>query len=59
MAVLAPLVGLELLRWVSDRPPGDMLIGLPLFACAALQGAAVLVAIRFFLRHRVPAVEAA
>ncbi len=48
MAVLAPLIGLELLLWVSHRPPGDWLIGLPYFTCAALQLAAAAVAIRFF-----------
>ena len=52
MAVLAPILGLELLRWVSQRPPGDWLIGLPYFTSAALQLAAVLVAVRFFRRRR-------
>ena len=52
MAVLAPVIGLELLRWVSHRPPGDWLIGLPYFVCAALQLAAMVVAVRFFRRHR-------
>jgi MFS transporter, DHA1 family, tetracycline resistance protein len=52
MAVLAPVIGLELLRWVADLPPGHWLIGLPYFACAALQLGAVIIAIRFFrLRH--------
>lgn len=51
MAVLAPIVGLELLRWVSQRPTGDWLIGLPYFACAALQLCAVILAIRFFRRR--------
>ncbi len=52
MAVLAPIIGLELLRWVAHRPPGDWLIGLPFFVCAALQLAAVAIAIRFFRRRR-------
>jgi DHA1 family tetracycline resistance protein-like MFS transporter len=51
MSVAAPLFGLELLRWVSHRPAGDWLIGLPYFTCAALQLAAVLIAVRFFRRH--------
>jgi DHA1 family tetracycline resistance protein-like MFS transporter len=51
MAVLAPVIGLELLRWVSHFEPGNVWIGLPFFCSAALQGAAVLIAIRFFRRH--------
>jgi len=53
MAVLAPVVGLELLRWVSHLPSGHILIGLPFYCSAALQAAAVLVAIQFFRRHPV------
>ena len=56
MAVCAPVIALELLRWVSHRPPGDMLIGLPFFTCAALQGLAMLIALRFF--HHQPAAAA-
>lgn len=52
MAVLAPVVALELLRWVSQRPPSDWLIGLPFFTCSALQLAAAIVAWRFFRSHR-------
>ena len=51
MAVLAPLIALELLRWVSHRPPGDWLIGLPFFTCAALQFTAMVIALRFFSRR--------
>ena len=51
MAVLAPLIALELLRWVSHRPPGDWLIGLPFFTCAALQFTAKVIALRFFSRR--------
>jgi DHA1 family tetracycline resistance protein-like MFS transporter len=51
MAVFAPLFGLELLRWVSHRPAGDVWIGLPFFVIAALQGAATLVAWQFFRRR--------
>jgi DHA1 family tetracycline resistance protein-like MFS transporter len=50
-AVIAPLIGLELLRWVSHLKPGHWLIGLPLFVCAALQFAAAAIAIRFFRRR--------
>lgn len=51
MAALAPLCGLELLRWVSHRPQGDAWIGLPFFVIAALQLAATLVAWHFFRRR--------
>jgi DHA1 family tetracycline resistance protein-like MFS transporter len=51
MAVLAPVIALELLRWVSHRPPGDWLIGLPFFTCSALQFTAAIVALRFFRSH--------
>jgi len=59
MSVLAPVVGLEILRWVSHRPPGDWLIGLPFFVCAALQGVAALIAWRFFRHHTAVAVKPA
>ena len=52
MAVIAPLIGLELLRWVSHLPPGHVLIGLPFFTCAAVQLTAMLLAYRFFRSHR-------
>jgi DHA1 family tetracycline resistance protein-like MFS transporter len=51
MAATAPIVALELLRWVADRPPGDWLIGLPLFVCAALAAVAAGMAWRFFGHH--------
>jgi DHA1 family tetracycline resistance protein-like MFS transporter len=51
MAVLGPILGLEMLRWVSHRPAGDWLIGLPFFVVAALQLAAAMIAIRFFRRR--------
>ena len=51
MAVVAPVIALELLRWVSQRPPGDWLIGLPYYTCATLQLAAAVIAIRFFRRR--------
>jgi MFS transporter, DHA1 family, tetracycline resistance protein len=52
MAVLAPVFALELLRWVSDFPPGNVWIGLPFFVSAALQALGALIAWRFFLRQR-------
>ena len=51
MSVLAPVIGLGLLRWVSHRPAGDWLIGLPFFVCASLQAGALLIALRYFRRH--------
>ncbi|RZL37360.1 MAG: MFS transporter [Rubrivivax sp.] len=51
MAVIAPLVGLTLLAQVSHRPAGDILIGLPFFACAALQATAMLITLFFFRSH--------
>ncbi len=56
MAVIAPVIGLELLRWVSHLPPGHVLIGLPFMTCAALQFAAMVLALRFFRRQAKPAV---
>ena len=52
MAVVAPIIGLELLRWVSHLPPAHWLIGLPLLTSAALQGLAAWLAWRFFRRRR-------
>lgn len=48
MAVLAPVVATPLLGLVSHRAPGDWLMGLPFFFCAALQAVGALIAIRFF-----------
>jgi MFS transporter, DHA1 family, tetracycline resistance protein len=59
MAVAAPIFGLELLRWVSHLPAGHIGLGLPLFAGAALQMGAVLIAIRAFRRMSSPATVAA
>jgi len=52
MAVIAPVIGPSLLAFVSHFPRGDWRIGAPYYFCAALQGAATLLAIRHFLRHR-------
>ena len=54
MAVCAPVVALELLRWVSHRPAGDLAVGLPFYACAALQAAALLITLRFFRTQPAP-----
>ncbi len=59
MAVIAPVIALELLRWVSQRPPGDWLIGLPFFTSSALQLAAAVIALRFFRRRPAVAAEPA
>ena len=52
MEVFAPVVALELLRWVSHRPATDWLIGLPFFVCSALQVTAAITAWRFFRTHQ-------
>jgi len=54
MAVFAPLVGLTLLAQVSHRPAGDLAVGLPFYACAALQAAALLITLRFFRTQPAP-----
>jgi DHA1 family tetracycline resistance protein-like MFS transporter len=59
MAVVAPVFGTALLGLVSHRPPGDVMIGLPFFFCAALQASAALIAIRFFRRRPEPVPAAA
>lgn len=59
MAVLAPVLSLELLRWVSHLPPGHWLIGLPFFTSGMLQLAAAAVALHVFLRQRKPLAKVA
>lgn len=51
-AVIAPIIGLTLLGWVSHRPATDPLMGLPFFTGAALQLLGLIVAYRFFNRQR-------
>ena len=51
MAVLAPVIGAPLLGVVSHLPQGDWRIGAPLYFCAALQAAALLLAWRHFRRQ--------
>jgi DHA1 family tetracycline resistance protein-like MFS transporter len=50
MAVVAPAIGAPLLAMVSHFPAGDWRIGAPFFACAALQGAALVLAWLHFRR---------
>jgi DHA1 family tetracycline resistance protein-like MFS transporter len=52
MAVLAPVIGAGLLGFVSHRPAGDWLIGLPFYVCAALQLVGTTIAYRHFRRRR-------
>ena len=52
MAVIAPVVGAPLLGVVSHLPPGDWRIGAPLYFCALLQCAALVIALRHFRRAR-------
>ncbi len=59
MAVLAPMFSATLLGVVSNRPPGDVWIGLPFFFCAALQAVGAFIAIRHFRRHAAAAVAPA
>jgi DHA1 family tetracycline resistance protein-like MFS transporter len=51
MAVVAPVLSTALLAFVSHRPKGDWLIGLPFYFCAALQALSALLAILFFRRQ--------
>ena len=52
MAVAAPVIGAGLLGFVSHLPKGDWRIGAPYYFCAALQAAAMLIALRHFARER-------
>jgi MFS transporter, DHA1 family, tetracycline resistance protein len=54
MAVIAPVIGATLLGFVSHLPKGDWRIGAPYYFCAALQAAAMLIALRHFTHARVP-----
>jgi MFS transporter, DHA1 family, tetracycline resistance protein len=59
MAVMAPVISLEMLRWVSHRPADDWLLGLPLYTASALMVVATAVAIWFFRRQAVGPLSAA
>ena len=52
MAVVAPVLGAAMLGFVSHLPKGDWRIGAPYYFCAALQAAAMLIALRHFRRAR-------
>jgi DHA1 family tetracycline resistance protein-like MFS transporter len=52
MAVIAPVLGAAMLGFVSHLPKGDWRIGAPYYFCAALQAAAMLIALRHFRRAR-------
>ncbi|MDP1692392.1 MAG: MFS transporter [Burkholderiaceae bacterium] len=52
MAVIAPVIGAAMLAFVSHLPQGDWRIGAPYYFCAALQAAAMLIALRHFTRER-------
>jgi DHA1 family tetracycline resistance protein-like MFS transporter len=52
MSVVAPLLGAPLLALVSHLPRGDWRLGAPLFFCAALQAAALALAVSHFRRER-------
>jgi DHA1 family tetracycline resistance protein-like MFS transporter len=54
MAVIAPVLGAALLAMVSHFPKGDWRIGAPFYFCAALQAAALVLAVVHFRRVRVP-----
>lgn len=51
-AVIAPPVGAALLTMVSHLPKGDWRIGAPFYFCAALQAAALLLAVSHFRAER-------
>ena len=48
MSVIAPLISAPLLQMVSHLPQGDWRIGAPMYFCAALQSAALVLAIAHF-----------
>jgi DHA1 family tetracycline resistance protein-like MFS transporter len=52
MAVIAPALGAPLLAMVSHLPAGDWRIGAPFYFCAALQAAALVLAVMHFRRER-------
>ncbi len=52
--VLSPMIGPPLLALVSHYPAGDWRIGFPLYFCAALQGAAMILAFLHFRERRRP-----
>ena len=54
-AVLGPLLGTPLLAAVSHYPQGDWRVGAPFYLCAAIQGVAAVIGLRYFSRtYRAP-----
>lgn len=51
-AVIAPTLAAPLLVMVSHLQPGDWRLGAPMYFCALLQGAALLLAVSHFRRER-------
>ncbi|RZL00267.1 MAG: MFS transporter [Rubrivivax sp.] len=51
-AVLGPVLGTPLLAAVSHYPHGDWRVGAPFYLCAAIQGIAAIVGLRYFSRHQ-------
>ena len=57
-AVLGPVLGTPLLALVSDYPQGDWRVGAPFYLCAAIQGVAAIIGVRYFTQSRnVPTAE--
>ncbi|MDN4039759.1 MFS transporter [Massilia sp. YIM B02443] len=50
--MLTPMIGTGILSTVSHLPPDDWRIGSSFFLCAAMQGAALLCARRYFRNHK-------
>ncbi len=51
-AVLGPLMGTPLLAAVANYPPGDWRVGAPFYLCAAIQGVAAFIGLRYFMSGR-------
>ena len=52
MTVIAPPIGAAILTMVSHLPKGDWRIGAPFYFCAALQAAALVLAVSHFRGER-------
>lgn len=52
MAVLGPVTGAALMGMVSHLDPAAWQVGAPFFFCAALQGLAAVMCVRYVLTHR-------
>jgi DHA1 family tetracycline resistance protein-like MFS transporter len=52
MTVIAPPIGAAILTMVSHLPKGDWRIGAPFYFCAALQAAALVLAVSHFRSER-------